>query len=127
MNFSQDSSPLHTILFICFLTACLLVVNRRDATSEILTASPLAITARMSADVILSICLQFFSYKMVKFGITKFLTGIIDHRYLSVKIKPSSEGLLRPLGSCYRDQSPLGVTPQCCPYAPLVLQMYNFI
>ena len=77
MNFSQVSSPLHTILFICFLTACLFVVKRRDATSEILTASPLAITSRMSADVILHIGLQFFSYKMVKFGITKSLTGII--------------------------------------------------
>lgn len=127
MNFSQDSSPLHTILFICFLTACLLVVKRRDATSEILTASPLAITARMSADVILPIGLQFFSYKMVKFGITKSLTGIIAHRHLSVKIKPSGEGFLRPLGSCYRDQSPLGVAPQRCPYAPLVLQIYIFI
>lgn len=127
MNFSQDSSPLHTILFICFLTACLLVVKRRDATSEILTASPLAITSRMSADVILPIGFQFFSYKMVKFGITTSLTGIIVHRYLWEKIKPSSEGLLRPLGSCYRDQSPLGVAPQRCPYAPLVLQMYNFI
>lgn len=64
---------------------------------------------------------------MVKFGITKSLTGIIDHISLLEKIKPSSEGFLRLLGSCYRDQSPLGVTPQCCPYAPLVLQMYNFI
>lgn len=64
---------------------------------------------------------------MVKFGITKPLTGIIVHSYLLVKIKPSSEGLLRLLGSCYRDQSPLGVAPQRCPYAPLVLQMYNFI
>lgn len=127
MNFLQDSSPLHTILFICFLTACLLVVKRRDATSEILTASPLAITSRMLADVILPIGLQFFSYKMVKSGITKLLTGIIAHRYLSVKIKPSSEGLLRLLGSCYRDQSPLGVAPLRCPYAPLVLQIYNFI
>ena len=64
---------------------------------------------------------------MVKFGITKHLTGIISYRYLSEKIKPSGEGLLRLLGSCYRDQSPLGVAPQRCPYAPLVLQMYNFI
>lgn len=127
MNFLQDSSPLHTILFICFLTACLLVVKRRDATSEILTASPLAITSRMLADVILSIGLQFFSYKMVKSGITKPLTGIIAHRYLLEKIKPSSEGFLRLLGSCYRDQSPLGVAPQRCPYAPLVLQIYIFI
>lgn len=43
------------------------------------------------------------------------------------KIKPSREGFLRLLGSCYRDQRPLGVAPQRCPYAPLVLQMYNFI
>lgn len=64
---------------------------------------------------------------MVKFEITKHLTGIIVYRYLSVKIKPSWEGFPRQLGSCYRDQSPLGVAPQRCPYAPLVLQMYNFI
>lgn len=55
------------------------------------------------------------------------ITGIIVNRYLLEKIKPSREGLLRLLGSCYRDQSPLGVAPQRCPYAPLVLQMYNFI
>lgn len=43
------------------------------------------------------------------------------------KIKPSREGLLRLLGSCYRGQRPLGGAPQRCPYAPLALQMYNFI
>ncbi len=43
------------------------------------------------------------------------------------KTKPSSEGFLRLLGSRYRDQRPLGVAPERCPYAPLVLQMYNFI
>lgn len=55
------------------------------------------------------------------------ITGIIVNRYLLEKIKPSREGLPRPLGSCYRDQSPLGVAPQRCPYAPLVLQIYIFI
>lgn len=64
---------------------------------------------------------------MVKFGITNLLIGIIVYRYLLEKIKPSREGLLRLFGSCYRDQSPLGVAPLRCPYAPLVLQMYNFI
>ena len=64
---------------------------------------------------------------MVKFGITKYLTGIIVNRYLLEKMKPSWEGLVRQLGSCYRDQSPLGVAPQRCPYAPLVLQIYIFI
>ena len=43
------------------------------------------------------------------------------------KTKPSSEGFLRLLGSCYRDQRPLGVAPQRCPYAPLVLQIYDII
>lgn len=55
------------------------------------------------------------------------ITGIIVNRYLLEKVKPSSEGFLRLLGSCYRDQSPLGVAPQRCPYAPLVLQIYDII
>ena len=55
------------------------------------------------------------------------ITGIIVNSHIMEKTKPSSEGFLRLLGSCYRDQSPLGVAPQRCPYAPLVLQMYNFI
>jgi hypothetical protein len=55
------------------------------------------------------------------------ITGIIVNSDMREKIKPSREGFLRLLGSCYRDQSPLGVAPQRCPYAPLVLQMYNFI
>ena len=54
------------------------------------------------------------------------ITGIIVNRYLLEKIKPSREGFLRLLGSCYRDQSPLGVAPQRCPYATLVLQIYIF-
>ena len=55
------------------------------------------------------------------------ITGIIVNRYLLEKMKPSREGFLRLLGSCYRDQRPLGVAPQRCPYAPLVLQIYIFI
>lgn len=55
------------------------------------------------------------------------ITGIIVNRHIMEKMKPSSEGFLRMLGSCYRYQRPLGVAPQRCPYAPLVLQMYNFI
>lgn len=55
------------------------------------------------------------------------ITGIIVNSNIMEKTKPSREGLLRLLGSCYRDQSPLGVAPQRCPYATLVLQMYNFI
>lgn len=55
------------------------------------------------------------------------ITGIIVNSHIMEKIKPSREGLLRLLGSCYRDQRPLGVAPQRCPYAPLMLQMYNFI
>lgn len=55
------------------------------------------------------------------------ITGIIVNRYLLVKIKPSREGVLRLLGSCYRGLRPLGVAPQRCPYAPKTLQIYIII
>ena len=55
------------------------------------------------------------------------ITGIIVNSHIMEKTKPSREGLLRLLGSCYRDQRPLGVAPQRCPYAPLVLQIYDII
>lgn len=55
------------------------------------------------------------------------ITGIIVNSHIMKKTKPSSEGFLRLLGSCYRDQRPLGVAPQRCPYAPLVLQIYDII
>lgn len=55
------------------------------------------------------------------------ITGIIVNSLIMEKTKPSSEGFLRLLGSCYRAQRPLGVAPQRCPYAPLVLQIYDII
>lgn len=61
------------------------------------------------------------------FGSLDSITGIIVNSHIMEKTKPSSEGFLRLLGSCYRDQRPLGVAPQRCPYAPLVLQIYDII
>ena len=55
------------------------------------------------------------------------ITGIIVNSHIMEKTKPSSEGFLRLLGSCYRGLRPLGVAPQRCPYAPKTLQIYIII
>lgn len=54
------------------------------------------------------------------------ITGIIVNSHIMEKTKPSSEGFLRLLGSCYRDQRPLGVAPALplCSFGAANVQLY---
>lgn len=82
LNFSQESCLLATILDINLRTACLLSVKSLDATSEILTLSPLAITFRMLVVVILFIILYF----MINTHFFKcIITDIIPNATISYK------------------------------------------